>query len=537
MKIKFPSLNRLFTPILVILLVSPLLADRKAHPDSCTSIMVGRLASVDGSVMTAHTCDGGYRTWLNIIPAATHKKGEQLKIYKGKMHNGFAGDLRGIVETGEIPQVKKTFAFINTAYPAMNEHQLGMGETTFGGRRELKSRKGIFYIEELQRLALERCKTAREAIGLIGKMIKKYGYCDSGECITIIDTQEVWQMEIMGPGKDQLGGVWAAVRIPDDHIGISANICRIGKIDLKDPDHFMASDNVFSLAKKMGWWHPKEGPFKFWKAYGASYRGKPFSIREFWVLSRLAPSLNLKYDAEELPFSVKPEKKVSLQDLMELYRTTYTGSEYDMTQNLQVEKRNRRRTKEKKKKEFITSPVANPWMSRHLRLLLNTLKPDVVKRYRPIAVEYCAYHTIIQARGWLPDAIGGIVWIGFDNPALTPKFPIFAGVTQLYPGLRIGSQKKFSRDSAAWAFRRASKLAMIRWDRTQETIKKTLAEIQDKISFELPLVDKRALTLYKQDPLKAKEFLSQYCNNFCRTLVNRYWEMGDQFWMLYGMGF
>lgn len=537
MRTKYPFFYRLFTLIIVILLVSPLFADREDRSDSCTSIMVGRRASADGSVMTAHTCDGGYRTWLNIVPAAKYKKGEQVKIYKGKMHNGFAGDLRGIVEMGEIPQVKATYSFINTAYPAMNEHQLGMGETTFGGRRELRSKKGIFYIEELQRLALERCKTAREAIKLIGRLIKKYGYCDSGECITIIDTKEVWHMEIMGPGKDQLGGVWAAVRIPDGHVGISANICRIGEIDLKNPDRYMASSNVFSLAKKMGWWDPKQGPFKFWKAYGASYSGKPFSIREYWVLSRLAPSLNLKYDAEELPFSVQPDKKVSLQDLMELYRTTYAGSEFDMTKNLKVEKRSRRRTEEKKKKEFITSPVANPWMSRHLRQLVNTLKPDVVKRYRPIAVEYCAYHTIIQARGWLPDAIGGIVWIGFDNPAITSKFPIFAGVTRLYPGLHIGSQKKFSRDSAAWAFRRASKLAMIRWDRTQPTIRKILAEFQDKISFELPLVDKRALAFYKQDPQKAREFLSQYSNNFCRTLVNRYWEVGDQFWMYYRMGF
>ena len=175
-------------------------------------------------------------------------------------------------------------------------------------------------------------------------------------------------MEIMGPGKDKVGGVWAAVRIPDDHVGISANICRIGVINLKDPDHYMASDNIFTLAKKMKWWDPKKRPFKFWQAYGGSYSGKPFSIREYWVLSRLAPSLNLKYDAKELPLSIKPEKKVSLNDLMAFYRATYTGSEYDMTKNLMVTQRNRR-TKEEKE---IISPAANPWMSRHLRTLLYT---------------------------------------------------------------------------------------------------------------------------------------------------------------------
>lgn len=163
---------------------------------NCTSIMVGKKASSDGSVITSHTCDGMYRTWVKIEPAQSHKKGSTCSIYKGTMHTKFPGDTTGLKLVGEIPQVAHTFAYLNTAYPCMNEKQLAMGETTFSGPDTLVNEKGMFMIEELQRVALQRCSTAREAIKLIGELIAKYGYGDGGECITIADKNEVWQMEI-----------------------------------------------------------------------------------------------------------------------------------------------------------------------------------------------------------------------------------------------------------------------------------------------------------------------------------------------------
>ena len=183
------------------------------------------------------------------------------------------------IQTGEIPQVPETYRFLNTAYPALNEHGLAIGETTIGGRRELVNNEGMFMIEEIERLVLERCKTAREAIKLIGELVKQYGYGDYGECITIADGKEVWHFEIMGAGPLEKGAVWAAVRIPDDHVGISANIPRIAEIDLKNPDRYMASENVFQVAQDMGWWDPKSGkPFKFWEAYsGGGSRSRPAS--------------------------------------------------------------------------------------------------------------------------------------------------------------------------------------------------------------------------------------------------------------------
>ena len=215
----------------------------------CTSIMVGKKASTDGSVITSHTCDGRYRTWMRWEAAADHKKGDMHKVYKGTMHTEDPFDNRKVELAGEIPQVEHTYAYLNTAYPCLNEKQLAIGETTFSGPDTLVNKKGMFLIEELERVALMRCDNARDAIQLIGKLVKEYGYGDGGECITIADKNEVWQMEILGEGPDQIGGVWAAKRIPDDEVGVSANIARIGKLERKSKD-FYCSDNCEKVAKK-----------------------------------------------------------------------------------------------------------------------------------------------------------------------------------------------------------------------------------------------------------------------------------------------
>ncbi|MFH1945553.1 MAG: C69 family dipeptidase, partial [Acidobacteriota bacterium] len=327
--------------------------DPDAWETGCTSILVAVNASTDGSVITCHSCDGNYRTWVEMTPGTTHKAGEMDTIYWGKLHTETPWDMRNVRVKGEIPAPEKSYTFFNVAYPSMNEKGLAIGETTIGGRRELLNNEGLFQIENLERIVLQRCTTARESIKLIGELVKEYGYGDFGECITIADPKEVWHLEIFGAGPLEIGGVWAAVRIPDDHVGVSANIPRISELDLDDPDHYMASDNVFSLAEEMGWWDPKSGEtFKFWKAYSGR---KPFSTREYFILSTMAPSLKLNMDAEELPFSVKPDKKVSVRDVFAYYRQTYEGTELDATKNLKV----RQRTS----KDPVTSPIASGWMS------------------------------------------------------------------------------------------------------------------------------------------------------------------------------
>ena len=498
----------------------------------CTSIMVGKLASADGSVITCHTCDGNYRTWVKMEPPAEHFEGEMAKVYTGLMHTETSWDLRGITEKGEIPQIKKTYAFLNTAYPNMNEHQLAIGETTIGGKRELRNKDGMFMIEELERIALQRCTKAREAIQLIGKLVKEYGYGDGGECITIADTKEVWHFEIFGEGLLKKGAIWAAVRIPDNHIGISANIPRIAELDLDNPDHYMASENVFSYAEKKGWWDPKSGEsFKFWKAYSGR---KPFSYREYFVLNTLAPSLNLDYEAEELPFSVKPDKKLSVRDIIKMYRQTYAGTDWDMTQNLMV--------KARRSDEIIKSPIASPWMSGDMRNLLNALKPDVAPYKRIIAIAGCSYSHITQSRDWLPDPVGGICWFAFDNPGQSARIPIFAGVTELPPSFEVCAQHRFRNDSAAWAFRRANKLATFKWGQAKEHIEKAINDFEEKAFADLPDIEKKVLELYndgksEEGILKAKEYLTKYTNDFARAAINKYWELGDTFWAFLARGY
>ena len=219
---------------------------------------------------------------MQIVPAKEYKNDTVTAIYDGRMHTQSPQDSTKMYRKGIIPQVKKTYRYLDTAYPCLNEKQLAIGETTISGRDTLRNKKGMFMIEELERIVLERCSTARQAITLMGELVKKYGYGDSGECLTIADKNEVWIFEIFGEGPKNIGGVWAAVRIPDEHIAVSANISRIGTIDVNNKDMYMASDNVFDVAKKLKLWDGKE-EFCFWKVYsGGNYFGekKNYSVRE-----------------------------------------------------------------------------------------------------------------------------------------------------------------------------------------------------------------------------------------------------------------
>lgn len=499
-------------------------------PQSCTSIMVGRLASTDGSVMTSHTCDGNYRTWLNVVPAAKPGPGAQTRIFAGLLHTEFPSDTQGLADKGEVPDAPETYAYLNTAYPCLNEHQLAIGESTIGGRRELRNPDGRLYIEEIERMMLQRCRTAREGIKLLGELIKDYGYGDWGECITVADPKEVWHVEVFGPGLGQVGGVWAAVRIPDDEVGVAANIPRISTLDLKNPDRYLASDNVLSLAEQKKWWDPKSGePFKFWKAYSGD---KPFSTREYYILSTLAPSLGLKPDAEELPFSVRPAKKLSARDVLRYFRETYAGTDLDMTRNLLVQPQGSDKP--------VKSPVASPWMSRDMIALLNTLKPGAVEPKRTVAIAGCSYATVIQCRSWLPDAVGGVCWFSFDNPALSPRIPIFAGVKELPPGFEYCAQHRYRADSSCWAFRQANRLATVKWGAAQPYIDKARSEFEDKAFAELPDVEKRALDLLKAKDGGAEAcaaYLTKYTGDFARAAEQRYRELTETFWGMFGRGF
>lgn len=507
--------------------------DGPGYSENCTTIMVGRLASTDGSVMTSHTCDGNYRTWLEIYPRQKHEKGTMHPVYWGMMHTEQKGDMTNVTKKGEIPEAEETYAFLNTAYPCMNEKQLAIGETTIYGRQELVNENGLFLIEELEKIALQRCTTARQAITLIGKLAEEYGYGDLAECLTIADPKEVWQLEIAGSGKGKPSAIWCAQRIPDDHVGICANIPRISTIDFNDADKFMYSTDLEKVAKKTGFWDGKE-PLKFWKLIGGN---KPFQIREYFVLNSLAPSLRLSFDAEELPFSVKPEKKLSPQDVMKFFRETYEGSEWDMTKNLSITVKEKDKDGNETEKK-VKSPIAHNWMTTDMRNLVNGLQPGAVERQRTIAISACSYSHVIQCRSWLPDEVGGVAWFSFDNPGQSPRIPVFAGVTSLPASFSICGQHRYRNDAAIWSFREANRLATVNWSRSRTIIEPAVAEFENKGFEELPQIEKKAAELIREGKAEeAKKYLTSYTNSFAGAAMTRWEEIRNTLWGMFSRGF
>lgn len=509
---------------------------------SCTSIMVGKRASTDGSVITSHTCDGRYRTWMTIEPAQDYRQGSLHTVRKGTMHTTFRDDTTGVRVAGTIPQVSHTYAYLNTAYPCLNEKQLAIGETTFGGPDTLQNEAGMFMIEELERVALMRCDNAREAIRLIGDLIKTYGYGDGGECITIADKNEVWQMEILGEGPDRIGGVWAAQRIPDDHVGVSANIPRIGKLQRGNKEYFMCSDNIEQVAKRYGLWDG-EGEFVFWKAFNASYaNGKNFREREFFILNSLAPSLELSMDMEELPFSVRPDQNVDVSDVMQLLRSTYEGTEMDMCRNLKtvVQRRQKDGTVVS---DTIVSPIANPWMGGNMQGTLNMLKPGTVDFKRTVSVAWCSYSFVAQLRDWLPDEVGGVCWMAVDNPGQSPRVPIFCGTSRLPKAYDVCGQKKYNDNAVLWQYRKANKLATVAWQRTKDEMMKVVLESERKAIAGLKELEREIKTLKGRededfDPSRQiANLLNDYTYRVYDNTTYEWKRLENKYWQMFGMGF
>ncbi len=520
------------------------------YAESCTSIMVGKKASTDGSVMTAHSCDSNYRTWLTMEKSKTYGPGEMQPIYLGLLHTEEPDDMRTVEKKGEIPApTQPTYRFLNVAYPCMNEKQLAIGETTTTGKLELRRMDGMFMIEELERIALERCATAREAIALIGALAEEYGYLDEGECLTIADKKEVWHFEIYGNGKlpvdtkakkskkapvDKPGAMWVAQRIPDDHVGVSANIPRIGVVDFNDSDFFMTSTGLRERAKALGLWSG-EGDFVFYKV--VSSEPKPFSYREFYVLSTMAPSLGLTFDMAELPFSVKPDKKVSPEDMFAYYRSTYEGTEFDQLKNLSVEVDRKR--KENGKTIYYKETVypISTFMSGDVRALLNKLQPGVTPRMRHIAAIQCSYSHIMQCRDWLPDEIGGVAYFSFDNPAQTPRIPVYAGATELPEGWDVCGQARYRKDAAIWSYRETNRIATIYWDKTRHLIEPRVMYWQEQMMQECQIVEKQAAKLIEEGKNEeAAVLLNNLAQKFASATAKNWENIKTELWPIFARG-
>jgi dipeptidase len=458
---------------------------------ACTNFVVGKNASVDGSTMVSYAADSySFYGFLHHSPAADHAPGTMREVKDW--------------DTGKplcsIPQVAHTYNVVGN----MNEHQLTIGETTWGGRPELEIGEGIDY-GSLIYIALERCKTAREAIKCMTDLVAKYGYASSGETFSIADPNEVWLMELIGKGKVEKGAVWVATRIPDDCIAAHANQARFTTINFKDKENWMWSKDVVSFARKMGYFTGKDKDFNFQEAY-APYDFSGLFVCEARVWSFFRKFSNDmdkyfdfasgktfvetggKYAGERMPLYIKPNHKVSAQELKDCMRDQYEGTPLDITQG----------------------PDAGPWNSK-LRYGGLGYNLDSVQYWfeRPIATQQTAWSFVAQMRGYESAKAGGILWFGVDDAASTVYVPMFSTITQVPNCFAQGNGDlyTYSSTSAWWTFNIVANWAYTKYSSMMPDIKRVQGAWEDKFNSQISAVDAEVAKMDKQ---KATEFLTKY---------------------------
>jgi len=479
--------------------------------DNCSSFLVTKGASKDGSVMITYTCDGEFLPLLEYVPAQDHKKDEVIEI------RGWRG---GVI--GKVKQVPHTYAVVGL----MNEHQVAIGETTFGGRMELRNPKGLLHYFTLMNLALQRAKTAREAITVMTELVAEYGYASTGESFSIADPHEAWIMEMIGPGKEGKGAIWVALRIPDGYISGHANQARIGTFPLNDRENCLYSENVITFAKEKGYYDESSGePFSFRKAYDPL---KPSSLRtcaaRVWsMFRRSAPSLNLSpdfqrgvKDAERYPLWIKPDKKLSLQDVMNIMRDHYEGTDYDMTKGIDA------------------GPFGCPVRYRDL-----TWKVDGVEYSweRPISTQQTGFSFISQSRSWLPNPIGGVYWYGVDDTYTTCYVPLYCSINDLPEPFTKGDLQDFSWDSAWWVFNFVSNYANLRYSDMVKDIQKVQSKLEGQFLSLQPIIEKTAVELYNTDPELLTSYLTNYSVSQGEEVVKKWIDLGEFLLTKYNDGY
>ncbi|MDD8019696.1 MAG: C69 family dipeptidase [Acidobacteriota bacterium] len=538
MKIKTKKARRfyfLFLPVLLISLAALLAAVRAEKnvadlglgqpADNCTSILVGKLASTDGSTITTHTCDCGQCDWTwRHVPAADHQPGEKRKIYhisqfkawspaEGLKWDLYKNDFTGL----EIPQVAHTYAYHHGMFGYINENQVALGESTIGVVRKLENETPTpaFDLTMLTIIAMERATTAREAIKIMGELSEKYGYgyYDSGEMLAVADPNEVWIFEILpvgplwSPRTGKPGAVWCAQRIPDDEVSICPNESRIGEIDLNRPDYFMASPNAISCAVENGLYDPKSGrPFSWKRAYSPineSAQGSQGRYQRLWrFFDLVAPSLQLSPSTPnmDLPFSVKPDRKLSVEDIINFTRDKSYGTPYDPTTGIRG------------------GPFKNP---------------NYYRQTRNICDSRAEYTTVTQSRGWLPNPVGGLVWISFGAQDTACYMPFYAGVSELPRSFSIGDHWQINRDSARWAFDYVDYHTQVVYSEAIKDVAAAQLMYEKTVIDQLPDLDRRAAELYKKSPKEAIKFMTGFCLNNAQTVVKAWWTLGDQLLIKY----
>lgn len=477
----------------------------------CTSLLVTADASADGSTMITYTCDGEFHPHLEYLPAQEHAVGDSLEIL----------DWHG-TKKGKILQVRHTNAVVGM----MNDHQLAISETTFDGRPELENKEGMLHYFDLIVLALQRAKTAREAIMVMTHLADEYGYGATGETFSIADTKEVWIMELIGLGPGRKGAVWVALRVPDGYVAAHANKARIGEFPLNDPDNCLYSDKVISFAVEMGYFNPDGGkPFRFCDVYcPPTPKNQRYAETRVWSLfRRAAPSLNLPSDyhrgvpgAEPYPLWIKPDRRISLADVISLMRDHYEGTAFDMTQGIDAGSYN------------------SPYRWRPMHWIVDSIE---YAWERSISTQQTAFSFISQSRGRLPDEVGGVFWYGVDDTYTTCYFPLYCSITRIPYSYSVGELKKFSWESAWWVFNFVANFSNLKYSYMIKDIQSVQTDLESDFLQLQPLVEETALQLLDSDRALAIRYLTDYSVNGGERVTKAWTDLGEELIRKYNDGY
>lgn len=471
---------------------------------ACTNIIVGKKASKDGSVFVSYSADsyGAYGV-MQHYNASTHKKGDK-RIVRDWETNKYLG---------EIDEAPITYNVVGN----INEFQLTIAETTFGGREELVDTTGIIDYGSLIYITLQRTKTAREAIKIMDELVNRYGYCSEGETFSIADPNEAFIMEMVGKAGKERGAVWVAVRIPDEAVCVHANQSRIHQFLKLPKQQVLYSKDVISFARKMKLYEGKDIDFDFAKTYcPLNFDGARYCEARVWtVYNRFAKGMEkyLDYasgnniDAAPLPLYIYPDRPVSFDDVMSAMGDHYENTPFDMTND----------------------PGAGPYLSPYRpRPLAWKYNEQTYFNERPVGTQQSSFSFISQMRSSLPNPIGGILWFANDDAHTSPYTPVYCCVREV-PScytLKYGNAVKFSLKSAFWVQNWVSNMVYPRYSQVYPDVKRVIDELHQKHFTAQNNIEITAQDLYKTNPENSIAFLTKYSNRMAEEMMTRWVELG-----------
>ena len=480
---------------------------------ACTNLIVGKNASTDGSTIVSYSADSyGLFGELYHYPAGVYPKGTMIDI-----HEWDTGKY-----LGQIEQARQTYNVIGN----MNEFQLTIGETTFGGRPELVDTTSIIDYGSLIYLGLQRSRNAREAIKVMTELVQEYGYYSSGESFTIADPNEIWIMEMIGKGPGVRGAVWVAVRVPDDCISAHANHSRIHQFDLDDKENCMYSSDVISFAREKGYFNGVNKDFSFSKAYAPTGFGElRYCEARVWSYYNMFTDDGQKYlsyiegkDPTPMPLFVKPNRKLSVQDVKNAMRDHYEGTPLDISQ------------------DFGAGPHHAPY-----RLSPLDFEVDGQKYFneRPISTQQSGFVFVAQMRADLPDAIGGVLWFGTDDANMTVFTPVYCCTDKVpvcYTRVDGADYITFSWNSSFWIFNWVANMVYPRYDLLIGDVRATQQELENTLNAAQPGIESAALKLWETNPEQAKALLTNYTNLTAQSTFATWKRLGEYLVVKYSDG-